>query len=79
MTMIDVSHEQDRSPVVERLEPATYRRSIVTRAAAAVRVTVEGDGPGAVARIEVAVECGLLDQIEGETVIRAAFFAFVPA
>jgi hypothetical protein len=79
MTMIDVSRDQSSRPVVERLEPPAHRRSIVTSAKAAVRVTVEGDGPGAVARIDVAVECGLLDQIDGETVIRAAFFAFVPA
>jgi hypothetical protein len=79
MTTIDVNHDENRSPVVERMEPPTYRRSIVTSAVAAVRVTVEGNGPGAVARIDVAVECGLLDQIDGETVIRAAFFAFVPA
>ena len=80
-TTLNVTRNDNAGPVVELLEPPAHRRDVLATTAVAVCVTVVGDGPTAVTRIDVAVECELFDEFNRETVIgmRAAFVAVVPA
>jgi hypothetical protein len=75
----DAGGQAVERPAVEVIETPAHRS--VSTCAAAVRMTIEDDGSVAVARIDVAVECGfVVDQVKTETMsVRAAFFTVIPA
>jgi hypothetical protein len=81
ITLTTENDKHDSGRTVEPVEPVDTSSEGLSRAAAAVRVSIERRGDIALIRMDVAVACSFINQRTDETVVagRATFFATVPA